>query len=75
VYVYLRKSTSENFNSARSIDALSEKTVEISQQEVEVLAKDRQHLEQVPLFYSLKMKDLIVYERFNSFFPEYIEIM
>ena len=48
--MYLRKSTSENINTARSIDALSEKTVEISQQEVEVLAKDRQHLEQVPLF-------------------------
>jgi len=29
---------------------VSQKTVEISQQEVEVLEKDRQHLEQVPLF-------------------------
>jgi len=49
--VYIRKSTAEKVNTPQSTsDALSQETVEISQQEVEVLAKDRQRLEKVLLF-------------------------
>jgi len=49
--MYLRKSTSEKLNTPEcASDGLSQETVEISQQEVEVLAKDRQRLEKVVLF-------------------------
>jgi len=46
-------------NAKHGIDAVTQKTVEISQQEVEVLTKDRQHLEQVSPF-SSQTKDLFV---------------
>jgi len=38
-------------------DILSQKSVEISQKEVEVLAKDRQNLEQVPLLLPSQTED------------------
>ena len=48
VCVCIRKSTSEKSNTPEcASNALSQETVEISQQEAEVLAKDRQRLEKV----------------------------
>jgi len=48
VYVHIRKSTSDKLNKAKcASDALSQKNVEISQHEVQVLAKGRQQIEQV----------------------------
>jgi len=44
LYIHVRNSSPDK---CASDEALSQKTVEISQKEVEVLAKDRQYLEQV----------------------------